>query len=140
MSPDYSVTDVPVRSDLERELVAMALRPDPAEMNREMATNCKRAYQERQGACAKSGRNGERREEHRTYDRIREAPQEVQKRRRVTDPARPGERRGEWLSLEATDQVRNAIADEDTREEGSDVVHGFPPTPSLMMTLGRGAP
>jgi len=127
-------------ADLERELVAMALRPDLAEMNREVATNCKRAYQERQGACAESGRNGERREQHCTYDRIREAPQEVHKRRRVTDPARPGERRWEWLSLEATDQVRNAIADEDPREEGRDVVQGFPPTPSLMMTVGRGAP
>ena len=127
-------------ADLERELVAMALRPDLAKMNREVATNCKRAYQERQGACAESGRNGERREQHCTYDRIREAPQEVHKRRRVTDPARPGERRREWLSLEATDQVRNAIADEDPREEGGDVVQGFPPTPSLMMTLGRGAP
>jgi hypothetical protein len=127
-------------ADLGRELLAMALRPDLAEMNREVATNCKRAYQERQGACAESGRNGERREEYCTYDRIREAPQEVHKRRRVTDPARLGERRWEWLSLEATDQVRNAIADEDTREEDGDVVQGFPPTPSLMMTLGRGAP
>jgi len=32
------------------------------------------------------------------------------------------------------------MADEDPREEGGDVVQGIPPTPSLMMTLGRGAP